>query len=59
MLKTFPPDMKKLSDLVYNEVVKNSKFSSLETKVNKLDNKIPESTTLVHINQYNTNKQKF
>ena len=32
--KTFPVDLKKLSDLVYNEVVKN-------TKENNLDKKIP------------------
>ena len=29
----------------------------MKTKVNKLDKKIPDATTLIHINQYNTDKQ--
>ena len=33
-LKTVPVDLKKLSDVVYNEVVKNTKFSTLKTEVN-------------------------
>ena len=33
-LKTIPVDMKKLSDLVANEVVKAKKFNTLKTKVN-------------------------
>ena len=36
------------------EVVKNTEFNTLKTKVNKLDTKISEATTLIHINQYNT-----
>ena len=32
-LKTVPVDFKKLSDVVDNEVVKNTKFSTLKTKV--------------------------
>ena len=49
--------MKKLKDVVDNEFVKNTKFNPLKTKVNKFENKIPETTTLIHINQYNTDKQ--
>ena len=56
-LKTVPVDMKKLSDVVENEVVKNTKFDTLKTKVNNLEKKIPDATTSVHINQYNTDKQ--
>ena len=52
-LKTFPVDLKKLSD-VDNEVVKNTKFNTPKAKVNNLENKIPDATTLIHINQYNT-----
>ena len=37
-----------------NEVVKNTKFNKLKTKVSKLDRKIPDATALIHINQYNT-----
>ena len=49
-LKTVPVDFKKLSGVVDNEVVKNTKFNTLKTKVNNLENKIPEATILIHIN---------
>ena len=58
-LKTVPVDLNKLSDVVYNEVVKNTKFSTLKTKVNNLEKKITDPTTLVNINQYSTNKQNL
>ena len=51
--------MKKLSDAVDNEVVKNTKFNTLKTKVSSLEKKIPDATTLVYINQYNTDKQNL
>ena len=38
------------------EVVKSTRFSKLNTQVNKLDQKIPHATNLIHINQYNTDK---
>ena len=44
--------MKKLSDVVYNEVAKNTKFNTLKIKVNDLENNIPDATTLMYINQY-------
>ena len=49
-LKTVRVDFKKLSDVVDKEVVKNSKFNTLKIKVNNLENKIPDATTLIHIN---------
>ena len=52
-LKTVPADLKKLSDVVDNEVVKNKKYT-LKTKVSSLEKKTPDETTLIHINQYNT-----
>ena len=55
--KTVPVDLKKLSYVVDNEVVKDTKSSTLKTKANNLENKIPYATTLIHINQYNTDKQ--
>ena len=58
-LKTVPVDLKKLSDVVDNEVVKNTKFNTLKTKVNNLEKKIPDATTLIYINQYNTDKQNL
>ena len=56
-LSTVPIYLKKLSDAVGNEVGKNTKFNTLKTKVNNLDKKIPDATTLIHINQYNTYKK--
>ena len=56
-LKFIPADLKKLSDIVANEVVKCAKLKTLKTKVNSLENKIPYATTLIQINQYNTEKQ--
>ena len=59
-LKTIPVGLKKkLSDVVDNEVVKNTKFNTLRTKVNNLEKKIPDSTTLIHINRYNADKQNL
>ena len=58
-LKTVPVDLKKFSDVVANEVVKNTKFNALKTKVNISEKKIPDVTTLIHINQYNTDKQNL
>ena len=43
--------------MVDNEVVKNTRFTTRKTKVNDLEKKIPDATTLTHINQYNTDKQ--
>ena len=57
-LKTVPVELKKLSDVVDNEVVKNTNFNTLKTKVNNLEKKITDATTLIHINQYNTNLEK-
>ena len=58
--KTVPVDLKKkLSDVVDNEVVKNTKRNTPKTKVNKLDNKFIDATTLTHINEYNTDEQNL
>ena len=51
--------MKKLCDVVDNEVIKITKFKTLKTKVNNLKKKISNETNLIHINQYNIDKQKF
>ena len=58
-LKTVPVDLKKVSDVVDNEIVINTKFNTLKTKVNSLEKKIPDATTLIYINQYNTDKQNL
>ena len=51
--------MKTLSDVVDNEVVKNTKFNTIKTKVNNLVKKISDATTLIHINLYNTDIQNL
>ena len=58
-LKTVPLDLKILSHVVDNEAVKNTKFNTVKTKVNNLDKKIPDWTTLICINQCNTDKPNF
>ena len=49
--KTVPVDLKKLSHVTDIEVVKNTKLNMLKTKVNILEKKIPDASTLIHINQ--------
>ena len=56
-LKTVPVYLKKLSDVVDNEVVKNKKLNTLKAKVNR--KKIPDASTLININQHNTNCRKL
>ena len=51
--------MLKLNDVVDNEVVKNTKFNTQKTKVNDLENKIPDASTLICLNQYNIDKQNL
>ena len=46
-----------LCNAVDNEVIKSKKFNTLKTKVNSLEKKIPDASTLIRINQYNTDKQ--
>ena len=55
--KAVAVDLKKLGDVVSNEVVKNTK--TLKTKVNNLDKIINDASTLIHINQHNTDKQNL
>ena len=58
-LKDVPVDLKNLSDVVDNKVVKNTKLNTIETKLNNLDKKIPNVTTFIGINQYNTAEQNL
>ena len=58
-LKTVPVHLKKLSDVLDKEVVKNTKFNSLKTKVINLEKKIPDTTILIPITQCNTDKQNL
>ena len=58
-LKTVPVDLKKLNDVVDNKVIENAKFNTLKTTVNSLERKIPDATTLIQLNQCNTDKQNL
>ena len=49
-LKTFPVDLEKINDVADNEVDENTKFNTLRRKVNNLEKKIPDATTLTHTN---------
>ena len=51
--------MHRLSDVIDNQVVKNTKFNTPKTKVINLEQKIPEATTLIDVNQYNTDEQNL
>ena len=55
-LKTVPANVKKVNDVVDNEVAKNRKFNTLKAKVKSLKKNISDVTILVHTNQYNTDK---
>ena len=48
-LKTDPVDFKELSDVVSNEVVKKTKNNKLNLKVNNLENKILDASTLIYM----------
>ena len=58
-LKTVPKDFKKLSDVVDEEVVKNTKFNTLNMKLNNLRKNVPVVSTLIQTNQCNTEKQNL
>ena len=50
-LRTVPVDLKKLSDVVDNEVVKNTKFYTLKPKVNNVEKTIPDAFLNTKINE--------
>ena len=58
-MKCVPAVYKILSHVVDNDVVKNIKFNTIKAKVKNLEMKIPDATTLIHINQYSTDKQNL
>ena len=42
-----------------NKVIKKTVYDKIKTNVNNLKRKIPDTTTLNHINQYNTDKKNL
>ena len=53
-LNIVPVDFKKLSDVVSEEVVKKMVYNKLNAKVNCSENRIPDATILIYMNQCNT-----
>ena len=58
-LKTVLVDLEKLIELLSKKVLKNTKFNPLNMKVNNLEKKIPDASTLIQINQYNIDKKSL
>ena len=56
-LKTVPVNLKNLSNVVSKDIVKNTKFNKLITKVRNLGNNIPNASVLLQKNQYTTDKE--
>ena len=52
-------DLKKLSDVVSTEVVKKTVYIKLNMNINNLEKRIPDAAILIHINQFNTDKQSL
>ena len=57
--QTVPIDFKKIRNVADNEVVKIKKINRLKAKLNNLDQKIPDATALIQINQYNSDNQNL
>ena len=58
-LTIVPIDLKTLKRCNEYEVVKKTVCNIVNTNVNNLENKIPDATTLIQINQYNTDEQNL
>ena len=54
--KTVPGDLTLMTD---NEAVKNTKLNMLKIHLNNWENKIPEATPLIQLNQYSINNQNL
>ena len=61
MLKTGPTDLKKKKKMTKwtKKLLKTKNINTIKTKIHKLDEKITDATTLIHINQQNIVKQNW
>lgn len=50
-LQTVPIDLKNLNHVVDKTVAKNTEFKTLKTKLNSLEKKIPDASTLIQTSQ--------
>lgn len=51
-LKTIP-----ISDVMSKQIVSDTKFNTLNVKINSLEKKIPDASTLVQTNQWSLEKK--
>ena len=58
-MKTVPIHLKILSDVVTKEVVKKTVYSKLNAKINNLERKIPDASTLIQTNQFGDAEDKI
>ena len=56
-LKTVPADSSKLSNIVYNDVIKETAYNQLVIKFYANDTEIPSNSGLVTKSRYNSDKQ--
>ena len=52
-------DLRKISDRVSKKVIEREKYNKLILIVNKLEEKILDTSTLIHINQYKKDEQSL
>ena len=58
--EVIPVNLKKVSEVVDNEVVRNTNISTPKTKINNLEKKkIPEENSLIDSNKCNIGKQRL
>ena len=58
--EVIPVNLKKVSEVVDNEVVRNTNISTPKAKINNLEKKkIPEENSLIDSNKCNTSKQRL
>ena len=58
-LKTVPIDLKQFRDAVSKEGVKKAVDNKVNTKLNNLENKIPDAHISIQTNQYNTDAVEY
>ena len=59
MLKILPLDLKNLSDVVVEKFQKKRCIKKLNSKLNNLESRNLDASTLIQINQYNKDKQNL
>ena len=58
-LTTVPVDLIELGNVVSKEVIKKTVYNTLNTKVNNSEKKIPNTSTTIKSDQYNTDQRNL